>query len=70
MSVKRGYLAMAGSAVAVAGFLLSPAFGAATDLVPMRPDAPVSLGALGSISSFTPTTKDPQLAAAYAKIAA
>jgi len=69
MRMNRGYLAVAGSAIAVAGFLLSPAIGAATDLAPLRPDAPVSLGALGSISSFTPTTKDPQLAAAYAKIA-
>ncbi|MEZ7273138.1 hypothetical protein NYF14_06605 [Sphingobium sp. 10 DY56-G10] len=68
--MNRGYLAVAGSAIAVAGFLLSPAIGAAMDLAPLRPDAPVSLGALGSISSFTPTTKDPQLAAAYAKIAA
>ena len=70
MRMNRGYLAVAGSAIAVAGFLLSPAIGAAADLAPLRPDAPVSLGALGSISSFTPTTKDPQLAAAYAKIAA
>ena len=70
MRMNRGYLAVAGSAIAVAGFLMSPAIGAATDLAPLRPDAPVSLGALGSISSFTPTTKDPQLAAAYAKIAA
>ena len=70
MRMNRGYLAVAGSAIAVAGFLLSPAIGAATDLAPLRPDAPVSLGALGSISSFTPTTKDPQLAAAYANIAA
>ncbi|MAX15700.1 MAG: hypothetical protein CMN59_09485 [Sphingobium sp.] len=70
MRMNRGYLAVAGSAIAVAGFLLSPAIGAATDLAPLRPDAPVSLGALGSISSFPPTTKDPQLAAAYAKIAA
>ncbi|WP_300397000.1 hypothetical protein [uncultured Sphingobium sp.] len=69
MRMNRGYLAVAGSAIAVAGFLLSPAIGAAADLAPLRPDAPVSLGALGSISSFTPTTKDPQLAAAYAKIA-
>jgi len=70
MRVKRGHLALAGSAIAVAGFMLSPAFGAATDLVRMREEAPVSLGALGSISSFTPTTKDSRLAAAYAKIAA
>ncbi|HKT78275.1 MAG TPA: hypothetical protein VJQ78_16200 [Sphingobium sp.] len=70
MRVKRGHLALAGSAVAAAGFMLSPALGAATDLVRFRADVPVSLGALGSISSFTPTTKDPRLAAAYARIAA
>jgi hypothetical protein len=70
MRVKRGHLALAGSAVAVAGFLLSPAFGAATSLQRLRAEAPVSLGALGSISSFTPSIKDPRLAAAYAKIAA
>jgi len=70
MRVKRGHMALAGAAVAVAGFMLSPAIGAATDLVRLRAEAPVSLGALGSISSFTPTTKDPRLAAAYARIAA
>ncbi|SER51370.1 hypothetical protein [Sphingobium sp. YR768] len=70
MRVNRGYLALAGSAVAVAGFMLSPAIGAATALVQLRAEAPVSLGALGSISSFTPTIKDPRLAAAYARIAA
>lgn len=70
MRVKRGYLAGAGAAIAVAGFMLSPAFGAATDLVRLRAEAPVSLGALGSISSFTPTIKDPRLAAAYARIVA
>jgi hypothetical protein len=70
MRVKRGHLALAGAAIAVTGFMLSPAIGAATDLVSLRADVPVSLGALGSISSFTPTTKDPRLAAAYARIAA
>lgn len=55
--------------MAIAGFILSPAIGAA-DLSRHGNDLPVSLGALGSISSFTPTTKDPRLAAAYAKIAA
>lgn len=70
MGVKRGHFALAGAAVAVAGFMLSPAFGAATDLVRLRNESPVSLGALGSISSFTPTIRDPRLAAAYAKIAA
>jgi hypothetical protein len=69
MGVKRGHLALAGAAVAVAGFMLSPAIGAAGDFAHLRSVAPVSLGALGSISSFTPTTKDPRLAAAYAKIA-
>lgn len=70
MRMNRGHLAVTGAAFAVAGFLLSPAFGAATDLVRTRTNGPVSLGELGSISSFTPTTKDPQLAAAYAKVAA
>ncbi|BBF68320.1 hypothetical protein SBA_ch1_05200 [Sphingomonas bisphenolicum] len=63
-------MAGTGAALAVAGFMLSPAFGAATDLMRLRAEAPVSLGDLGSISSFTPTIKDPRLAAAYAKIAA
>lgn len=55
--------------MAVAGLVLSPAIGS-VDFSHQRSDPPVSLGALGSISSFTPTTKDPRLAAAYAKIAA
>ncbi len=70
MRVKRGYLALAGSAIAVTGFMLSPAMGAASDLVRSGGGSAVSLGDLGSITSFTPTTKDPNLAAAYAKIAA
>ncbi|MGC4250218.1 MAG: hypothetical protein QM605_01800 [Sphingobium sp.] len=70
MRVKRGHMALAGAAIAVAGFVLSPAIGAATDLTRLRAEVPVSLGALGSISSFTPTTKDSRLAAAYARIAA
>lgn len=69
MGVKRGHWALAGVAVAVTGFMLSPAFGARGDFAPLHNDMTVSLGALGSISSFTPTTKDPRLAAAYAKIA-
>jgi hypothetical protein len=64
-----GYIALAGAAVAVAGLALSPAFGAATSLISMRATNPVSLGDLGSLSSFTPTTKDERLAAAYAKAA-
>ena len=70
MRVNRGYLAGTGAALAVAGFMLSPAFGAASDFMRQRGEAPVSLGSLGSISSFTPTIKDPRLAAAYAKIVA
>lgn len=70
MRVRRGHLALGGAAIAAAGFMLSPAFGAVSELVRLRVEQPVSLGALGSISSFTPTTKDPQLAAAYARIAA
>ncbi|MDO7835845.1 hypothetical protein Q4610_12400 [Sphingobium sp. HBC34] len=70
MRVSRGYMAWASAATAVTGFMLSPAIGAATDFVRLRTEAPVSLGALGSISSFTPTIKDPQLAAAYARVAA
>ncbi|MFC3439850.1 hypothetical protein ACFOKF_18775 [Sphingobium rhizovicinum] len=70
MRVNRGHLALASAAVAVAGFMLSPAIGAVSELARLRAEAPVSLGALGSISSFTPTIKDPRLAAAYARIAA
>lgn len=70
MRVNRGYLAGTGAALAVAGFMLSPAFGAATDFMRLRTQAPVSLGGMGSISSFTPTIKDPRLAAAYAKMVA
>jgi hypothetical protein len=69
MRMKRGHMALAGVAAAATGFMLSPAIGAAGSLVRIQTGAPVSLGALGSISSFTPTTKDPRLAAAYAKIA-
>jgi hypothetical protein len=60
-------LAGSGAALAVAGFLLSPAIGAVTDLARQRPEAPASLGSIGS---FTPTIKDPRLAAAYARIVA
>ncbi|MFB0875090.1 MULTISPECIES: hypothetical protein [unclassified Sphingobium] len=70
MRVTRGYLAVAGAAAAVTGFMLSPAFGAASDLARAHGGPLVSLDALGSISSFTPTIRDPKLALAYAKIAA
>jgi hypothetical protein len=46
---------------------LSPAFGAASELLRMRNGNPVSLNQLGSISSFTPSTQDDRLAAAYAR---
>lgn len=67
MRMKRGYLLGTGAAIAVAGFLLSPAIGAVTDLARARGEAPASLGSIGS---FTPTIKDPRLAAAYARIVA
>ena len=70
MRMNRGYLAGTGAALAVAGFMLSPAFGAATDFMRQRSETPTSLGSLGSLSSFTPTIKDPRLAAAYAKMVA
>lgn len=70
MRIGRGHWALMGTAAAVAGFMLSPAIGAQRDIDRLRAEVPVSLGALGSISSFTPSIKDPRLAAAYAKIAA
>lgn len=70
MSVKRGYWAAAGAAIAVAGFMLSPAIGAGAGFSTLNGEKPVSLGDLGSMSSFTPSIKDPRLAAAYARIAA
>lgn len=68
MGMKRGHLLGSGAALAVAGFLLSPAIGAVTDLARSRSEAPAA--PLGSIGSFTPTIKDPRLAAAYARIVA
>lgn len=62
-----GRWACAGVAFAAVGVALSPAIGAAGNLGGLRADNPVSLHALGSISSFTPTTSDARLAAAYAK---
>ncbi len=44
-----------------------PAVGAAGDLLRLRSDVPVSLNDLGSISSFTPAIRDPQLSSTYAK---
>jgi len=44
-----------------------PAIGAASELLRAREIAPVSLNALGSISSFTPSIRDDKLQSAYAK---
>ncbi|MEO8722062.1 MAG: hypothetical protein ABI395_00850 [Sphingobium sp.] len=67
MAKVRGYIAGAGAAFAVVTFALSPAFGAASELLRLRSANPVSLNQLGSISSFTPSTQDDRLAAAYAR---
>ena len=66
MVSKGGYLGWMGAAVAGVTIALSPAMGAASDLIAARNLNPVSLGSLGSIGSFTPATKDPRLSAAYA----
>lgn len=62
-------MALGGAAFAALGLAFSPAIGSVSSLLSMRAENPVSLVSLGSISSFTPTTKDPRLAAAYAKAA-
>jgi hypothetical protein len=66
MTSKGGYLGWAVAAAAGVTLVLSPAVGAAADLIAVRSSNPVSLGSLGSIGSFTPATKDPRLSAAYA----
>lgn len=66
MSVKVGHSGWAVAAMAGATLVLTPAMGAATDLIAIRSSNPVSLGSLGSIGSFTPATKDSRLSAAYA----
>lgn len=59
---------MAGGALfAALGLALSPAIGAVDSLIKMRASNPVSLGQLGSIASFTPSTPDSRLAAVYAR---
>src|SRR5689334_18140854 len=63
-------LATSGAALAAACLALSPAVSAVVDLVRVRADRPVSLDDLGSLSSFTPATRDSRLAQAYASIAA
>lgn len=62
-----GRMAGAGVALAALGMALSPAIGAVDTLLKLRADNPVSLHELGSIYSFTPSTQDQRLAAAYAK---
>jgi hypothetical protein len=63
-------IAASGVALAVACLALSPAFSAVSDLVRVRAQHAVSLNDLGSLSSFTPATRDSRLAQAYARIAA
>lgn len=46
---------------------LSPAFGAGNGLLRLRASTPVSLGELGTISSFTPAVNDARLSSAYAR---
>lgn len=65
MAYKRNQLAWAGGAIIAAALALSPAFGAVSDLIHARGSA-VSLGGLARLAAFTPTTKDPKLAAFYA----
>lgn len=67
MTGLRGYItaiALIGAASAMAG---APAIGAAGDLLSRAAFAPVSLNALGSIHSFTPSIKDEKLSSAYAR---
>lgn len=65
----RGKWWMTGGACVALAAAISPAFGAASDLLRFRASTPVSLGNLGSISSFTPSIHDPRLSSAYAKAA-
>lgn len=58
---------VAGSAIfAACSLALSPAVGRVESVLGTRPST-VSLEALGSIGSFTPVTRDPRLARAYAQ---
>lgn len=66
MGMKGKWMAT-GVALAALGFALSPAIGAVDSLLRLRAAKPVSLGELGSIASFTPSTSDSRLAAAYAR---
>lgn len=63
----RGYLTGVAIAAVVAAGAAVPAIGAGGDLLRARALAPVSLRDLGSISSFTPTIRDPGLSTAYAR---
>lgn len=66
MAIKGGHIGWLSAAVAGAALALSPAVGAAADLMAVRSAKPVSLNNLGSIGSFTPATQDPRLSSAYA----
>lgn len=68
----RGYFAtaaLAGTVLAAAAAAAAPLVGSAGDMARLRALAPVSLDKLGSISSFTPTIRDPKLSSAYTQAA-
>lgn len=59
--------ALAGVGAGALLLALSPASGAQNSLLRLRAAAPVSLGELGTISSFTPATRDARLSSTYAR---
>lgn len=65
----RGKIALAAIAGTALAAVVYPAFGAGSNLLSMRGGNPVSLGELGTISSFTPSIQDDKLSSAYAKAA-
>lgn len=65
----RGNIALAAMTGGLLAAVAAPAIGAGTALEQLRSVAPVSLDRLGSISSFTPTIRDPKLSSAYARAA-
>jgi hypothetical protein len=62
-----GRYAGVGAAAVALGLALSPASGEVSNLLRFRASNPATLGHLGSIYSFTPSTKDERLAAVYAR---
>lgn len=67
MAGRKGSIIALGGAVAVAAVAFTPAIGTVDTLLKLRADNPVSLDRLGSISSFTPSTQDENLAEVYAR---